>query len=454
MATKIFLLGFLTLTLTAAAADETNSNSTLLSGFMPVAAPQPTHLILRRGDRVAICGDSITEQKMYSRIMEDYLTMCVPQLNLTVRQYGWSGEKAPEFLRRMTNDVLRFEPTVATTCYGMNDHEYRTYEDRIGETYRTNQELIVSAFQHWGVRVILGSAGCVGKVPTWQKDRSFNIDELNSNLGTLRNIDAGIATRMNCGFADVFWPMLNAGTTARQRYGTNFNISGADGVHPNWAGHTVMAYAFLKAMGLDGEIGTFIVDLKRNQMKTTAGHEVVAANTGEFQIKSTRYPFCPCEPEGVATKHYPVCGKTEISRDDNIEAGMALVPFNQDLNRLILIVKNGIGNRFSVTWGNEKKTFSSEQLANGINLAAEFPSNPFTEAFTKVDAAVAAKQEFETHEMKTDFRPKGNLRAPIEDVIPQTEKVVQEDEKKHNELASAVSAAFVPVTHIIRIEAE
>jgi lysophospholipase L1-like esterase len=454
MGTKTFLLGFLTLTLTAAVADETNSNSALLSGFMPVAAPQPTHLMLHRGDRVAICGDSITEQKMYSRIMEDYLTMCVPQLNLTVRQYGWSGEKAPEFLRRMTNDVLRFEPTVATTCYGMNDHEYRTYEDRIGETYRTNQELIVSTFQHWGVRVILGSAGCVGKVPTWQKDRSFNIDELNSNLGTLRNIDAGIATRMDCGFADVFGPMLNAGTVARQRYGTNFNISGADGVHPNWAGHTVMAYAFLKGMGFDGEIGTFTVDLKKNQMKTTAGHEVVAANTGEFEIKSTRYPFCPCEPAGAATKHYPVCGKSEISRDDNIEAGMALVPFNQDLNRLTLIVKNGIGSRFSVTWGNEKKTFSAEQLANGINLAAEFPSNPFTEAFAKVDAAVAAKQEFETKEMKTDFRPNGNLGARIEEVIPQTEKVVKEDEQKHDQLASVVSAAFVPVTHIIRIEAE
>lgn len=419
---------------------------------MPVTGPDP-QLILRKGDRVAICGDSITEQKMYSRIMEDYLTMCVPQFSLTVRQYGWSGEKAPEFLKRMTNDVLRFEPTVATTCYGMNDHGYRTYEESIGDTYRTNQELIVSTFQHWGVRVVLGSAGCVGKVPTWQTDRSFSVDQLNSNLGRLRNIDAEIAARMNVGFADVFGPMLNAGTVARQRYGNNFNISGADGVHPNWSGHTVMAYAFLKGMGLDGEIGTFTVDLKKNQMKTTAGHEVVGANTGEFQIKSSRYPFCPCEPEGLA-KHYPVCGTTEISRDDNIEAGMALVPFNQELNRLMLIVKNGAAKEYSVTWGNGKKTFSAQQLAHGINLAVEFPSNPFTEAFARVDAAVAAKQEFETKEMKTDFRPNGNLRAPIEQVILQTEKVVKEDEKKHNELADAVRAAFVPVTHIIEIEAE
>src|SRR5262245_9871843 len=104
--------------------------------FKPIEAPAQHKLVLKKGDRLAICGDSITEQKMYSRIMEDYLTMCVPELQVTVRQYGWSGERAPGFLARMTNDCLRFKPTVATTCYGMNDHEYRPYEDRIGPTYR------------------------------------------------------------------------------------------------------------------------------------------------------------------------------------------------------------------------------------------------------------------------------------------------------------------------------
>ena len=77
---------------------------------------------------------------MYSRLMEDYLTMCVPELRVTVRQFGWSGERAPGFLARMTNDCLRFKPTMVTTCYGMNDHEYRPYEDRIGQTYAPVQQ--------------------------------------------------------------------------------------------------------------------------------------------------------------------------------------------------------------------------------------------------------------------------------------------------------------------------
>ena len=111
--------------------------------FKPVKAPAGEGAVLRQGDRLAICGDSITEQKMYSRIMETYLTVCVPQLDVTVRQFGWSGERAPGFYHRMANDVLRFKPTVATTCYGMNDHRYQPFTEEIGREYRDNALAII-----------------------------------------------------------------------------------------------------------------------------------------------------------------------------------------------------------------------------------------------------------------------------------------------------------------------
>ena len=91
-------------------------NDPALEKFKPLKAPETSKLILKKGDRLAICGDSITEQKMYSHAMETYLTVCVPELEITARQYGWGGEKADGFLARMTNDCLRFKPTIATTC--------------------------------------------------------------------------------------------------------------------------------------------------------------------------------------------------------------------------------------------------------------------------------------------------------------------------------------------------
>lgn len=450
MRTKLILLATVGLALAALGADETN----VLSGYVLLPSPHAARLVLRRGDRLAICGDSITEQKMYSRIIEDYLTMCVPNLKVTVRQYGWSGERAPGFLGRMTNDCLRFKPTVATTCYGMNDFEYRPYTDAIGETYRTSSDAIIRDFKAGKVRVILGSAGCIGKVPHWQTDPSFTTHALNLSLGNLRNIDVALATSEKVGFADVFWPLLNARVVAHQKYGPDYNVCGSDGVHPHWAGHTIMAYAFLKAMGLDGDLGTFTVDLKANRLKTSKGHKVLSAKDGEFEIKSSRYPFCACEPEALAAQGYPQCDKDNVASDNSIESGMTLVPFNQDLNRLMLVAKNASAQQYRVTWGDDSKTFSAADLERGVNLAAEFPSNPFNSAFAKVDAAVAAKQDFETTEIKQDFRPPGNPHPTPDEIVAQTAKVVGEDEKKHQELAAAVSTAFVPVTYVLRISPE
>ena len=143
----ICLFGLLNLTLVAAPLLEPKPDAPFFDKYQPVKAPAVSGLALKNGDRLAICGDSITEQKMYSRIMEDYLTMCAPQLKVTVRQFGWGGEQVPGFLARMTNDCLRFKPTIATTCYGMNDSEYRSYEDRIGQTYETNSVKLVETFQ-------------------------------------------------------------------------------------------------------------------------------------------------------------------------------------------------------------------------------------------------------------------------------------------------------------------
>ena len=102
------------------------------------------------------------------------------------------------------------------------------------------------------------------------------------------------------------------------------------------------------------------------------------------------------------------------------------------------------GGSYKVTWGSESKTFLAAQLKRGINLAAEFPCNPFCSAFAKVDAAVAAKEAFETTQIKKEFRSP-EAKTDVEAVVARTEK-------ERAPLAEAIQAAFVPVTHTIRIE--
>src|SRR3978361_1706167 len=95
----------------------------LVAGASLTSSTHAAEPKLKSGDFVAVIGDSITEQRLYSVFIEDYLLMCQPE-KVRVTQFGWGGETAAGFERRMANDLLRFKPTVATTCFGMNDGGY------------------------------------------------------------------------------------------------------------------------------------------------------------------------------------------------------------------------------------------------------------------------------------------------------------------------------------------
>jgi lysophospholipase L1-like esterase len=408
---------------------ESKPSDPFFAKFEPIKAPALDGLLLKRGDRLAIIGDSITEQKMYSRIIETYLTVCVPELEISTRQLGWSGETAEGFLRRMTNDCLRFKPTIATTCYGMNDHRYRAYDDAIGNWYRENYSAVARALKSTGARVILGSPGCVGRTPRWAPDTNAAVEDLNLNLSQLRNIDIGIAEQEKIHFADVFWPMLTASFDAHQKFGSDYAVAGKDGVHPDWAGHLIMAYAFLKAMGLNGDLGTFTVDLSANKASATGAHKIDGFADNTVSITSRQYPFCAVGP---------------ADKDNSLRSGMTLVPFNSELNRLKLVVKGGKAANYSIAWGNETRTYSAAQLARGVNLAEDFAVNPFSEAFALVDSAVANKQKYETRQIKELFHGAESKADP--------DGIAAVTEKTRRPMVKKIASEFVPVKHTIRIQ--
>ncbi len=414
---------------------ETKPDNPAFAKFNPQKASLPGELLLRKGDRLAICGDSITEQKMYSRIIETYLTVCVPELEITVRQYGWSGEKTDGFLNRMERDCLQFQPTVATLCYGMNDSRYRPFDVTNGQWYGDHYSAIVQKFKAANVRVVVGSPGCAGKLASWVKSRVGTLDEHNLHLCSLRDVALQVARRENVAFADIFWPMYQAQILAPAQFGATeekpYEVAGTDGIHPNWAGHTMMAFAFLKSFGLDGNIGEITFDFQAGKTDTTKGHTVDQTNNGVIKLTSTRYPYCAEGP---------------LDKDNSIRSGMELVPFQAELNRFVLRVVNaGSVQRVRVTWGNSSKEFAIKQLSDGINLAAEFPGNPFVTAFNRVDKAVYEKQAFETKQIKEVFhgqRGKADFATAVE-----------ETEAERKPLADAIRTAFQPVVHEIKIEA-
>ena len=397
--------------------------------YQLLPAPSGGGLMLEKGDHLAICGDSITEQKRYSLIIEAYLTACVPELEVTCRQFGWSGEQAGGFLGRMENDVLRFKPDVATTCYGMNDFRYVPFDEAIAKAYRENLAGMIKEFRAADCEVLLGSPGIIDSVPSWVKSATGTQLDLNVTLSKFRNIGVELATTEKQRFADVYRPMLIADYKAKKAHGKDFKVAGKDGVHPGWAGQLVMAYAFLKGLGLDGDLGSIVVD--GDKADASGGHEVKSIEAGRITLLSKRLPFAP--------------GPGNLTNDDSIRAGLALVPFDADLNRLTLKIANPKASNYSVKWGDETREYSKQQLAAGVNLAADFIDHPLRQAFQKVWDAAAKKQAYETRQMKTLMHgPEGH--ADMEATVALTEKV-------HAKLAKALGRSMAPVEHVIEIRA-
>ncbi|WP_269523323.1 SGNH/GDSL hydrolase family protein [Coraliomargarita parva] len=405
-------------------------------GFLSLIFVLPSVLLaqFRPGDVVAVIGDSITEQKKYSVFIEDYLVMCQPQPDLKVVQFGWGGEQANGMASRFQNDVLPFQPDVVTTCYGMNDGGYRPVTQDTLDRYRRHTTDYVQQMKEAGVRwIILGSPGIVD--PASYKRANSDAEVYNHTLKELAKVGEAVAVSEGVSYADVYSPMMHGVELAKAQYGEGYKIAN-DGVHPGDNGHLLMAYAFLKALGCDGEIGVIEYDYASDAHHSDEAQTIVSAANGQIEVSSTRYPFCYDKD-------------TESNREARDMA--QVMGFDRALNRYMLVVKNA-PDRAKVIWGDESHEYTSAELSAGINLAADFHKNPFHKPFFDVHQRIYRKQVFETYGIKqminAILRMERYLPGSQEEFADVKAKVVRKDEALRKE----ISEAIVPITHTIVIE--
>jgi lysophospholipase L1-like esterase len=393
--------------------------------------------LLRRGDFVAIAGDSITEQRLYSVFIEDYLLMCQPEADLRASQFGWKEETSSQFADRVANDVLRFRPNVVATCFGMNNGPFGPTAPEDAQSYREAQRSIITQMKKAGVRVIV-----VGSPGSLDVERAFGGDRpraliYNQTLARLRDIARDVAAEQGVLFADLDDPMIEFVAKAKARFGKDYWLCG-DGGHPDRSGHLVMAYVFLKALGCDGNLGTIRVDLAADKAQAGSGHKVVSCANGRVEIESTRYPFC----------FYGDPARFETTR-----GVPQVIPFNEELNRLELVV-SGLGQaKARVTWGGDSREFSAARLGQGINLAAEFLDNPFCEPFRTVEERISSKQWGEMSRVKEQMHTLGLLQVYAPQEHEALERLAGALVKQCQIDRQMPAKHVIPVRHVIRIEA-
>ena len=124
---------------------------------------------------------------------------------------------------------------------------------------------------------------------------------------------------------------------------------------------------------------------------------------------------------------------------------LEVLPFNTELNRLELIVTGASTPRLEVTWGKWSKIFGAEELAKGVNLAAEFLDNPFSAPFRAVENAVSKQQQYEGPGGRSIWR------TLAEGWSERDSSWDESTLEKVRELEAAARAAVKPVKHTLTI---
>jgi len=410
----------------------------LLAVFLTVPAfaeeKSAGKLFIKEGARLAVVGDSITEQKMYSRNIEMYLTACNPGLKVKQFQFGWGGEMAAGFGGRMDNDLELFKPDVVTLCYGMNDAGYRVYTESMGKNYEKILGMIIKRLNATGALVIVGAPGAVDS--KYYKG-SVGAEVYNETLRRYAEHAKKAAEAYGLPFADIHKAMMEGMEKSKKELGEDYDVCGKDGVHPGENGHLIMAQTFLKAMGFDGDLGSITLDMK-GSAEAAGGHKIISFTGGKAVIESNRYPFC-----FFGSKKTPGTTKSILP----------FISFNSDLNRFILKVKNLEAPAAKVVWGEVTKTFTREELEKGINLAGEYLDNPFSNVFRTAEFEVVKKEKYETEIIKKYITTIPILLNDLEDGESDAKIMAKRAELWANweKMEKALPGNIIPVQHTIEI---
>src|SRR5437899_7622035 len=115
--------------------------------FVSGAAAQKSEFALKSGDRVVFFGDSITEQRLYTSYVQQFVLSRYPQVGgaIVFINSGWGGDTVSAnpcvpcagvgALARIDRDVIAHKPTVVTLLFGMNDGLYKDFDPAVMKVY-------------------------------------------------------------------------------------------------------------------------------------------------------------------------------------------------------------------------------------------------------------------------------------------------------------------------------
>ena len=337
------------------------------------------------GDKpVLFLGDSITEPGMYTCLIESYVLTRYPKWDIDFRNVGWSGDTANLRMRDgypngMKRDILPLLPKAITIDFGMNDARGG---DANLPTYIQYETKLVEDLKAAGCRVALLSPSPEERYEPRQPGGSAYNNELWKYSQALQDV----AAKENVLYVDQYTPFVKAIADGRKAGILAPEIPGPrltnEGVHPNWAGHLVMAASVLKGLGATAPVSNVEIDAAAHKITTAEGAQVALADAAaDGSLSFTRTDAA-----------------LPWSLPPEVSLALSIPGFDPvgDLSQYTLKVTGLLAPAYDLQIDGKKvATFTSDALAKGVNLTQT--AGPITHQSLAVFQAARAHNDLWMH---------------------------------------------------------
>jgi lysophospholipase L1-like esterase len=219
------------------------------------------------GRRVLILGDSITQDGRYVTFLEYYLRQLVPTEKSDLISIGLSSETAsglsekthpfprPCVLERLDRALKAVKPQVVLACYGMNDGIYHPSSPERLAAFMAGIHQLITQVHASGAQLVLFTPTVFDPVPIQARTVPATAEEFgyskpyvgyDSVLEEFSRVELAVS-EPGVTVVDLHGPLTTALTAQRTRNPT-FTFS-PDGIHPNDAGHLLIARVILETLG-------------------------------------------------------------------------------------------------------------------------------------------------------------------------------------------------------------
>lgn len=335
----------------------------------------------KEGERAVFLGNSITDGGHYHSYIWLYYMTRFPNMPLRILNGGIGGDTAYDMNKRLDGDIFPMKPSVLMVTFGMNDSGYFEYngdnpkefgEQKYQESIKNYQQMEKRFKDLPDTRIVM-----VGTSPydeTVQLKENVPFKTKNETIKRIVEYQKESAAKNNWEFTDLNAPMV-ALNQQNQQKDPAFTLCGSDRIHPDNDGHMVMAYLFLKAQGF---VGKEVAEMEINANKKQA---VKVENCTVSNIKKNGKDLSfdylaealPYPLDTIARGWGQKKGQAEA---------MKVIPFMDEMNREVLKVTGLKGDYKLLIDEEEIGIWSGDDLAKGINLAAESKTPQYQQALT------------------------------------------------------------------------